>query len=265
MVRISAFDFFESKFSDGADIGGEHVIPEELLQILEGGVPSGAPGSSIAESFLERVSEERLLDSIASRAELRYHFATSSKKPKTTEKDKKKKETETTWKNCIQLSSNVEWWCGEPGEGIPPHALGDTKIQPEENKKNPVVSITATSYQMYVLHQNGKMYAWDWTFPRGNLEPVTICKTATEGDTNWNIGTTEDPIVEMSSSNLRIAVLTKSGYLVTWFDEVGAGLRLASASETVAKIPEESVIKVEDLVTSDHLAAFRIDSIVHWW
>lgn len=40
---------------DVLDVGGEHLIPEELLQILEGGVPPGSSGAvAMAESLLER-------------------------------------------------------------------------------------------------------------------------------------------------------------------------------------------------------------------
>lgn len=55
---------------------------------------------------------------------MRYHFggASGSKKPKANEKDKKKKDSETNWKNCIQLGEHVEWWRGAPGDGIPEHA-----------------------------------------------------------------------------------------------------------------------------------------------
>ncbi|ULT90231.1 hypothetical protein L3Y34_008530 [Caenorhabditis briggsae] len=256
------------------DLGGEHLIPEELLQILEGGVPPGANSgvSSIAESFLER--EERLLDSLSSRsAELRYHFGgTSSKKPKNNEKEKKKKEPETNWKNCMQLEDGVEWWCGQDGSGIPEHALNDTQVDDQERKASPIVSITATSYQMYVLHKNGRLYSWAWDDPAGQTYPMAIVRTKEPSfpvqeakfPESSSIGTFQDPIVLMSSSNLRIAIISRKGYMVTWLDDHGVGARMSLATETIAKIPEESMLKVQDLVTSDHLAAFRIDSVIHW-
>ncbi|CAB82212.1 E3 ubiquitin-protein ligase UBR5 [Caenorhabditis elegans] len=249
---------------DVLDVGGEHLIPEELLQILEGGVPPGSSGAvAMAESLLER--EDRLLDSLASRAEMRYHFggASGSKKPKANEKDKKKKDSETNWKNCIQLGEHVEWWRGAPGDGIPEHAKTDAPVKSEDDKANPVISITATSYQMYALHRNGKMYSWAWDESEGLDDPLTIVKNRDHPD-HATIGTHGNPVIQMSSSNLRISILTRSGHLVSWLDECGAGVRFSLASETVTKISEDSVMAVQDLVTSDHLAAFRIDSIIHW-
>ncbi|EGT47162.1 hypothetical protein CAEBREN_06231 [Caenorhabditis brenneri] len=249
---------------DGLD-GGEHLIPEELLQILEGGVPPGSGGAaaSIAESFLER--EERLLDSLSSRgAELRYHFGSStSKKPKASEKDKKKKEAEATVRNCMQLGEVVEWWQGRLQEGIPEHAKTDKVIAHEDGKASPVASIAATSYQMYVLHKNGKIYSWAWDELTGLNDPLAIVRNQ-EYPNYSTIGTAEDPVVQISSSNLRISVITRCGHAITWLDEQGVGTRFSHASETISKIPEESVTKVQDLVTSDHLSAFRIDSIIHW-
>ncbi|CAI2353956.1 unnamed protein product [Caenorhabditis sp. 36 PRJEB53466] len=249
---------------DGMDIGGEHIIPEELLHILEGSVGqgTGAGNGVLAESFLDRVlTEERLMDTLTSRSDMRYHYG--PKKPKSSDKDKKKKDAESCWKNCIQLEDNIEWWCGESGAGIPEHALTEEKLEEIEGKSSPVVSITATSYQMYVLHKNGKMYSWGWKENRGTKNPMTVVRNPLQPEHSI-IATDADPVVQMSSSNLRVAVLTRLGHIVTWLDESGVGVRVSQATETINKIGEDSVIKVQDLVTSDHLSAFRIESIVHW-
>ncbi|CAI5449987.1 unnamed protein product [Caenorhabditis angaria] len=225
--------------------GADPILPEELLQLLEHS--SAAIGGHPLDDPFEALNFSRL----TKRKEL---------------KNEKKKEQSEIYRSIFMLSPDVEWWRGEEGCGKPREVLmmddtepivDEERMERQKGKCSPIVSITCTTWALYALHKNGKIYTWNWDDDIGSeheFRPPNFEEKSAE-----NV-----PVVMITSSNLRICAILQNGAMISWLETLAVGRRVQKATESYGQIPVEQVGLLKDFTTSDYIAAVRCENVVYW-
>ncbi|GMT33624.1 hypothetical protein PFISCL1PPCAC_24921 [Pristionchus fissidentatus] len=223
---------------DGSE-GAEMCIPEELLSLLD-----SSHGGSILESELYGGDT--------------FEYLMSSRDRRS--KNEKDKEKQKSSKPNIETNSDTEALrryeipsgsMSEPWEGF------DCKEAAKYGGRR-FTRIACTQSELLAISTNGELYGWKWTEESGeNAVHIMHEKLKLEDG---------EMLTHLSASSLRVAVMTSTGRMATWLDNVSCGERLCEAlfvppQKLAVTCPES----IDQLVVSNQLAVATFPSNLFFW
>ena len=112
---------------------------------------------------------------------------------------------------------------------------GQSDLQYPSNRFCRFVMMTATGSELLAVTDTGILYGWSWDQEIGDLVPHKVAQNLIPGLFlslySYHPPSANDPIVQISSSRLRVVCLLKSGQICSWLDNYLLGDRVCSATE----------------------------------
>ncbi|XP_001947833.2 E3 ubiquitin-protein ligase UBR5 isoform X3 [Acyrthosiphon pisum] len=154
--------------------------------------------------------------------------------------DSKKKDSNTG--NPLWLSNDAEYW-------------------PEPNVK--FIQIAAIHSELIALSAGGQLYQWKWE----DADPYKTLDNNVHHPKTNALGLTNEKVVLLSGTIIRVSVVTESNKVATWMDESLTHAATASKLEHPAQLYSEFVV---DHIISIHTCPLytlaRLESgALYWW